>query len=285
MLAGSQVVASYEFEDGLNRINADPAQMEQVINNLIINSVQAMPSGGRITIRAKNLMAGPQTKFPMGEGHFVRIEISDEGVGIPEENLDKIFDPFYTTKERGTGLGLSTVRSIVRNHGGTVQVDSALGKGTTITLVLPAETRTEPVPAPAAPKNSEERHGRVLVMDDEESILEVLQIMLEDFGNSVTCVNTGEKAIAAYREAISSGRPFDLVIMDLTIKGGMGGKETIVELLAIDPEARVIVSSGYSNDPIMAHPKEYGFRDVLMKPFTIQELETKVSSVMGRRTE
>ncbi len=285
VLAGSPVVAVYEFEDGLSRINADPAQMEQVINNLIINSVQAMPGGGRITIRATNLRSGPQTRLPLGEGNHVQIDIMDEGVGIPQEHLDRIFDPFYTTKENGTGLGLSTVRSIVRNHGGTVQVDSVLGKGTTITLVLPAETSTGPVPAPAAPQNGQGRRGRILVMDDEESILEVLQIMLEDFGHSVTCVNTGEKAIAAYREGISSGHPFDLVIMDLTIKGGMGGKETIVEILAIDPEARVIVSSGYSNDPIMAHPKEYGFKDVLMKPFTIQELSAKVSSVMGRKNE
>jgi two-component system cell cycle sensor histidine kinase/response regulator CckA len=285
VLAGSKVVANYDIKDDLNKISADPAQMEQVINNLVINSMQAMSNGGQISVRAENVMIEDQTLFPIANGPYVKIDIADEGVGIPEEDLDRIFDPFYTTKETGTGLGLSTVRSIVRNHGGTVQVDSILGKGTTVTMVLPTANGYDQAPSSKTPAMDVTRHGRILVMDDEEPILEVLEIMLGDLGNEVTCVNNGEKAIAAYRDGLTTGRPFDLVIMDLTIKGGMGGKETIVEILALDPHARVIVSSGYSNDPIMAHPKEYGFRDVLMKPFTGQELAARVSSVMDQKKE
>jgi PAS domain S-box-containing protein len=280
VLAGSQLVPTVDIDSGLRMISADPIQIEQVINNLIINAMQAMPNGGNLSIRMKNLET--ESESGLGDNHpRVCIEIKDEGSGIPQEHLDKIFDPFFTTKATGTGLGLSTVRSIVRNHGGTVTVESMLGVGTKFTVVLPA-TEDNAEQSSQMHKVETAGHGRILVMDDEESILDVLQMMLENFGYKVEGVRTGEEAIKTYQERFSSGRPFNAVIMDLTIRGGMGGKEAIQGIRSIDPYAKVIVSSGYSNDPIMAHPQEYGFADVLQKPFTMQDLSAKIEAVLAK---
>jgi PAS domain S-box-containing protein len=281
VLAGSNVVAEYDIEGSLGKINADPIQIDQVINNLVINAVQSMAKGGRLYIKAMNLGSGKIDHPFLEPGPYIRIDIRDEGVGIPEKDMESIFDPFYTTKATGTGLGLSTVRSIIKNHGGIVLVASRLGIGTTFSVVLPSVSggssiRSHPKPIVEDIKH----HGRILVMDDEDPILEVLQIMLEGFGYEVVCARTGEETIVAYREALSKGQKFKTVIMDLTIRGGMGGKEAIKEILAMDPKARVIVSSGYSNDPIMANPREFGFWDVLSKPFTMQDLSLKVNSAM-----
>ena len=278
VLSGSNVVAEYEMDEKLGKINADPFQIDQVINNLVINAVQAMPDGGHLFVRARNIIA-EKADYPLLEpGPYVRIEIRDEGVGIPDENLERIFDPFYTTKEKGTGLGLATVRSIIKNHGGIVQVDSRAGIGTTFSLILPSVKDAGLSPSYPKPTMDDIKHqGRIMVMDDEDAILEVLKIMLESFGYEVVCATTGEEAIVAYRDALTNGLPFKTVLMDLTIRGGMGGKEAIKEILAMNPSARVIVSSGYSNDPIMANPTEFGFWDVLSKPYSMQDLSRKVA--------
>jgi PAS domain S-box-containing protein len=280
VLAGSKLVPTYVMDSGLYKISADPIQIEQVINNLIINARQAMPRGGSLLIRASNVTK--EAEHPGEDDRpYVRLEITDEGMGISPEHLDKIFDPFFTTKATGTGLGLSTVRSIIRNHGGTVTVDSRLGQGTTFSVLLPA-TQDDEKPSSQMKKIETARQGSVLVMDDEESILDVLEIMLDSFGYQVECVRTGEEAIKCYQEHLLTGQPFSAVIMDLTIRGGMGGKEAIHEIRSLDPAALVIVSSGYSNDPIMAHPQDYGFADVLQKPFTMQDLSVKMESVMAQ---
>jgi CheY-like chemotaxis protein len=285
MLAGSQVSAFYDIDDRLHKVSADPSQIEQVINNLVINAVQAMPHGGRIYIMAGNARIKKLDPDSFEDGPSVQIRIIDEGVGIPKENLDKIFDPFYTTKDYGSGLGLSTVNSIVKNHGGYIKVESEIGKGTTMCVILPALEEDRPSPRPMKLEMNVAQYGRILVMDDEEPVLDVMADMLDGFGYQADCVRCGEEAIASYREALSKGRPFDGMIMDLTIRGGMGGKEAIKEILALDPRAKVIVSSGYSNDPIMAHPQEYGFQDVLTKPFTMQDLSEKLSSVLKPKVE
>ncbi len=279
VLAGSQFVPVYDIDSGLHMISADPIQIEQVINNLVINAMQAMPRGGNLFIEMRNFDSDILHSEDGNRSHIV-IEIKDEGGGIHPDHMDKIFDPFFTTKATGTGLGLSTVRSIVRNHGGIVTVDSRVGAGTKFSIVLPA-TEDDAQPSIEILRVDMKRQGSILVMDDEESILDVLQTMLESFGYLVECAKTGEEAIKAYRRRLSEGRPFDAVIMDLTIRGGMGGKEAIHEIRSMDPDARVIVSSGYSNDPIMAHPREYGFADVLQKPFTMNDLSTKIDGVMA----
>ncbi len=280
VLTGSNVAAVYDIEDGLHCISADPGQVEQVINNLVVNALQAMPQGGHLSIGARNVMY--EVGAPPGiSGPCVRMDITDQGMGISQENINKIFDPFFTTKRTGSGLGLATVQSIIRNHGGQVLVDSTLGVGTTFSIILPAEVMERPASSSAKEVASPHHTGRVLVMDDEAPIREVLTVMLEEFGYRPTCVTCGEEAIPAYREAMSRGERFDIVIMDLTIPGGMGGKDAVKEVLAIDKDAKVIVSSGYSNDPIMAHPEEYGFTDVLPKPFNMEEFKIKLSTIMA----
>lgn len=212
----------------------------------------------------------------------MRLDIKDQGVGIPKAKLDRVFDPFFTTNETGTGLGLSTVQSIIRNHGGAILVDSKEGEGTTMSVILPVE-ESAPLTPPSQGQNVEERFsGRVLVMDDEEPILEMMGPLLESLGFEPTWARNGEEAIYAYRLAMGSGEPFIAVIMDLTVRGGMGGKEAVRGILAADPEAHVIVFSGYSNDPIMAHPQDYGFRDVLQKPFSMQDLSAKLLRLLAR---
>lgn len=285
VLAGSRISALYDIDEGLRKVSADPGQIEQVINNLVLNAVQAMPRGGRIYVMAGNVRAQELNPESLEEGPWVQLRITDEGVGIPKENLPRIFDPFFTTKDHGNGLGLSTANSIVKNHGGCIKVESEIGNGTTMIVSLPALEEGIILPTPMKQKVDVGRHGRILVMDDEEPILDVVADMLDGFGYHVTCVKCGEEAIVSYREALSSGRPFDGMIMDLTIRGGMGGKEAIREILSLDPGARVIVSSGYSNDPIMAHPQEYGFQDVLTKPFTMQDLSEKLTSVLKPEVE
>lgn len=280
-LAGSNVQAIFDLEGGVPSLFVDKTQLEQVLNNLVINAVQAMPQGGHIHITTRNLFVDKSFQLPIREGKCVRLDIRDEGSGIPENIKDHIFDPFFTTKKTGGGLGLYSVQSIVRHHGGTILVDSTPGKGTTMSVILPVVEGNVQEPLPSS--QSAERHfsGRIMVMDDEEFIRDMMASILEGLGFEPTCVVDGEEAISEYRAAMSTGRPFSAVIMDLTIRGGMGGKEAIQGILADDPGARVIVSSGYSDDPIMAHPNDYGFREVLPKPFTLQDLSTKLSDILS----
>ncbi|MRR33811.1 response regulator [bacterium] len=270
VLRGSNVRCEFSFPDDIRAVEADPGQMNQVINNLIINADQALPDGGIITVRAENVEIGPEVLPTLPAGNYVRISVQDHGCGIPESNLDKIFDPYFTTKPTGNGLGLATVYSIIRKHAGLITVDSSVGQGTTFSIYLPASDR-EPAVADLRNSSPDKGAGRILVMDDEEIIREVACEILEHLGYETASCGNGEQAVRLYQQSLAK-EPFAAVLMDLTIPGGMGGKETMKRLREIDPDVKGIVSSGYSNDPILAHYREYGFRGVALKPYDIDEL-------------
>jgi CheY-like chemotaxis protein len=254
--------------------------MAQVINNLIINADQAMPEGGTITITGENMVLGPSEVLPLKEGNYVRITVQDRGIGIPKEYLSKIFDPYFTTKQKGSGLGLAITYSIIQKHDGFISVDSEVGAGTTFRIFLPAasERRTASRPREATLVVGT---GRILVMDDEEDVRKTTGDILTRLGYSVAFAEDGAQAIDLYRRAREEGAPFDLAIMDLTVPGGMGGKDAVKKLLEIDPRAKVVVSSGYSKDPVMAEYSSYGFKGVVSKPFRVKELSETIHRIMN----
>jgi len=278
---GSPVRTEFSIADDLWVVDIDEGQMSQVIHNLVINAVQAMPGGGTIQIGAENVVLEEEALVPpLSPGRYVHISVADEGIGIPEEYLSKIFDPYFTTKQQGSGLGLATSYAIVQKHEGLITVESKLGVGTTFHITLPAsqkEAQGKLSVGEAIPSGQ----GRVLVMDDEEIVRAVAGDMLKHLGYVAESARDGDEALAMYRRAQDAGRPYDAVIMDLTIPGGMGGKEAIRRLLGIDPGAKVIVSSGYSNDPVMANFTEYGFRGVVSKPYRLKELGATLRDVIG----
>jgi PAS domain S-box-containing protein len=270
-IRGSNVRCDFHFSQDLLPVDVDEGQMGQVFNNLVINACQAMPEGGTISIEAHNADAGPEEGVPLHEGRYVRITISDQGTGIPEEHLQRIFDPYFTTKQLGSGLGLSIVHSVVRNHSGTITVKSRPGAGTTFIIYLPASTKQAVEKVPEG-RDDIAGKGRVLLMDDEEMVRQVTGEMLKTMGYEVEYASDGAEAIGMYEAAMASSRPFDAVIMDLTVPGGMGGKEAIKRLCETDPNVKAVVSSGYSRDPVMANYREYGFSEVIAKPFNSGEL-------------
>ena len=272
-LRGANVKCDFDLSGDLWAVEVDEGQMSQVVNNLIINAGHAMPDGGIITVRAENVMIGCDTTLPLQKGRYIWISIQDKGIGIPEEHLPKIFDPYFTTKEKGSGLGLATVYSIIQNHDGYIGVESTVGDGTVFHLYLPANgtgVLTESVVEDERKPRS--GSGRILVMDDDEAIRELACEILDNLGYQAEVCSDGMDAIRLYREALESGNPYTAVIMDLTVPGGVGGKETMMKLLDIDSAVKGIVSSGYSNDPILAHYREYGFSGVVTKPYKVNEL-------------
>ncbi len=278
VLSGSKVRAVFDFAEALQTIEGDEGQISQVITNLMINAAQAMPAGGTVTVTARN--------ETLPSGQFVRLSFADEGGGIPAEDLPRIYDPYFTTKPAGTGLGLASARSIINRHGGTIQVDSTGSSGTTFSLFLPSTGLADTSLRPAGLTKGKETHqgGTVLVMDDEKSICDMTAAMLVYLGyQAVTCTE-GAAAVAAYQEALMHGKAFVAVIMDLTIPAGLGGKEAAQKILALDPAAKLIVSSGYSNDPILADFPNYGFRAAIAKPFTLSEF-SRVLAVNGQQTQ
>lgn len=278
-LRGSNVRCDLSVHDDLWPVEVDEGQMYQVINNLFINAVQAMPGGGTINVRTENVVIRQKDALPLKDGKYVKISIKDQGVGIPKEHLQRIFDPFFTTKQSGSGLGLATTYSIVRKHDGYITVESELGVGTTFHIYLPAAANEIEIKT-ALEDRPVVGYGRVLIMDDEEVLRESTGDLLEHIGYDVETVADGAEAINMYRKAREAGAPFDVVIMDLTIPGGMGGKDAIKRLLEIDPDVKAIVSSGYSNDPVMAAFREYGFSGVVSKPYKIEELGDVLQKVM-----
>ena len=264
-LHGSNVRGEFALAEDLWPVEADEGQLSQVIQNLVLNAVQAMPEGGTVTISAENATT------PQEGMRFVKISVADTGAGISEHHLQRIFDPYFTTKQQGSGLGLATCFSIIRKHGGKIRATSVLGKGSTFHISLPASEQ-ESVSKPLSRKAPSHGSGRVLIMDDEEDIRELTQAILEELGYTVESVENGTGAVDLYRKRKEEGTPFSAVILDLTIPGGVGGKETIEQLLRIDPDIKAIVSSGYSTDPIMANYRDYGFRAVLVKPYRPQDI-------------
>jgi signal transduction histidine kinase/CheY-like chemotaxis protein len=282
VLSGSNVSCKLSIADYLHTVDIDEGQISQVISNLVINAKQAMPEGGAVFISAANTTVGPEdTQYDtlLEQGKYVSISVEDHGEGIPKDDLDKIFDPYFTTKKMGSGLGLATSYSIIKKHGGLITVKSEQGLGTAFFIHLPASVGT--------PDSNEEKKnallkgkGRILLMDDDEMVLEVAEEMLKYLGYMVTFAMNGEEAVSIYKAAKYSMQPFDAVIMDLTVPAGMGGKEAIKKLLEIDPDVKAIVSSGYANEPIMAEYAQYGFKGVLDKPYTFSAFSEALNRII-----
>ena len=228
-----------------------------------------------------DLPAGDHPLLPEG-GKFVGIAVGDSGTGISGKHLSRIFEPYYTTKPKGSGLGLATSFSIVRNHGGMIDVKSEAGKGSTFSIYLPAREDGEALPGePRSGSAAPGRKGRILVMDDEEQVRDVAMGLIDALGHKVECAENGEVAIEKFRQARRSGTPFDIVILDLTIRGGMGGEVAIGKLREIDPEVAAIVSTGYSDNPVVSEYRSYGFSTYLNKPYTIRSLKERLDSLLG----
>jgi PAS domain S-box-containing protein len=280
-LRGSNVRCEVSIPDDLWSVEVDESQMSQVISNLVINADEAMPAGGRIRVSARNLPNGAALPPSLPAGRYIEVAVEDEGIGIAPEHLARVFDPYFTTKKKGSGLGLAICFGILQKHEGLITVDSELGKGSTFRIHLPASTK-----APT-PRVDDEPHplsgrGRALVMDDDPSIRDVSSMMLSRLGYEVQTAADGAEAVEAYLRAMESGRPFTFAIMDLTVPGGMGGLEAARAVLAIDPDARLIVSSGYSNDPIMSEYRDHGFRGVIPKPYEPALLGRTVQDALSK---
>ncbi|MBI4962996.1 MAG: response regulator [Desulfomonile tiedjei] len=276
-LPGSNVRLEFAVPEDLWPVEVDEGQIAQVMNNLVINADQAMPDGGLVRISAENIVVGPQHGLALSDGKHVKISIADIGMGIPPEHIHRIFDPYFTTKQKGSGLGLAVSYSIVQAHGGLITVESKLSAGTTFHVFLPAKEQKTAEQQRVEPIKFEAR-GRVLIVDDEDMVRTVAQEMLQHIGYEVEGARDGREAIILYRKSIEDSKPFSAVVMDLTIPGGMGGKETIKELIKIDPAVKAIVSSGYANDPIMGQFQSYGFQGVVCKPYDVDDL----AAVLGR---
>jgi len=279
-LAGSTITCEFDLAPDLSPCDLDENQMAQVVSNLVLNAKQAMPGGGLLRVSARNveLRAGERPALPAGE--FVEICFQDSGVGMPPELLPRIFDPFFSTKQQGSGLGLATVHSIIHKHEGTIDAESAPGKGSLFRILLPASEHTL---IQLAGDTSVQAHatGRILLMDDEEFVRSLAAETLGNFGYETALAREGREAIELYARARREGRPFSLVILDLTVPGGMGGLETAQQLMNIDPEAKLVVSSGYSNDPVMCDPGAYGFKARINKPYLRNELADTVARCLA----
>jgi PAS domain S-box-containing protein len=281
-LRGSNVSCTFRIASDLSAVHADGAQLLQVFTNVLINAQQAMPQGGAIEIRAENRVE-PDSRYEYAlrveAGPYIRVSIIDKGIGIPKESLGSIFDPYFSTKQKGSGLGLATSHSIIKNHGGYVSVESKLGEGTTVSVSLPASLGREVQDAPESVGLGEAGRGRILVMDDEASIRTLTVNMLQFLGYDAEVVNDGTAAIQRYRRALAQGRKFDAVILDLVVPGHMGAKEAMEHLEHIDPAVKAIVVSGYAQDLVMTQFRDLGFTAALAKPFTLEELSRTLDTV------
>jgi PAS domain S-box-containing protein len=281
VLHGGNVSCTYQLPDNLWYAVVDRGQISQVIQNIVLNARHAMPKGGNIAIVCQNVLPEEETFSLLdAKNIYVKISIKDTGVGIPADMLEKIFDPYFSTKQEGSGLGLAITHSIINKHHGHILVNSKQGKGTEFIIYLPAASQTthsrniqKKVTVSTSPQ-------RILVMDDDQAVRMVLEKMLHILGHVVILTGDGREAINIYQERLDTAEPIDLVIVDLTIPGGLGGKETMVQLLQINPAIRVIVSSGYSNNPVMASFKEYGFRAAVNKPYVLQELQAAIETAL-----
>jgi two-component system, cell cycle sensor histidine kinase and response regulator CckA len=278
-LRGSNLLGKIQFEPHLPHIMADPGQIAQVIDNLVINAREACPQGGLLIVRGRqcHLTADANPNLPPGD--YLEIEIADQGNGIPAQIVHKIFDPYFTTKKTGNGIGLTTCYSIIRKHGGDITVRSILGEGSTFTLYIPIVSAEEKALAQPEIK-SEKRSGRILIIDDDELIRSTLCQLLKVFNHQAHAVESGEKGLVDYDRALEAGRPYDVVLLDGTIPGCLGGEAAFQALREIDPKVRVVLSTGYSNTGSATHWKEIGFCGILPKPFSAQQLDDLLQEIL-----
>ncbi|MBI3593598.1 MAG: response regulator [Nitrospirae bacterium] len=280
-LTGTRIVTRFSIDKNLWTVEIDDGQIHQVIQNLVINALQAMPQGGTLQVSGKNIqvMKDRDETKALKEGKYVRISFKDSGIGIKKSHLSKIFDPYFTTKLKGSGLGLWISYSVIRRHTGLITVESSPGKGTTFHIYLPASTKK-----PLAKKEIEELKkgkGRILVIDDEESVLDVAGEMIRNLKYSADRAITGTEGLQKYVEAREGGEPFDLVMTDLTLPGGLSGLEILKQLKGLNPNVKVIVSSGYSNDPVIEGFQQFGFDGYIAKPYRIYELSRTLDLVLN----
>jgi PAS domain S-box-containing protein len=277
---GTGVEWTVDVAPGLRAVAVDPGQIGRVVQNLCLNAVQATQGRGRLSVHARMVQLEEGARPPLGAGSYVEVTLQDDGPGIPPEQLQRIFEPYFTTRADGSGLGLAVTFSILRRHEGYIEANSAVGQGATFRFWLPA---TDLLPAaPSLPPPPIARGGgRLLLLEDDAPVREMLEEVLGSLGYTVTAVAEGSLAVLAFREALEQSRPFHAVMLDLTVPGGLGGREVIGSLQALDPGVRAIVTSGYSNDPILAHPERYGFLAALLKPCTVRTVASTVARVMA----
>ena len=280
-LSGSSISCHFDIPNDLWPLDADTSQLRQVIQNMTINARQAMPQGGHFSIRVENTALPTSSTLPsptLATGNYIKISFEDQGTGIKDQELPNIFDPYFTTKPGASGLGLATAHSIIQQHLGHISVHSTIGKGTTFTVYLPSSYSSVRLDRQTIPKG----RGRILVMDDEQSIRRMVEDALTQFGYEVTAAEDGQTAIDLFSAALTSGKTFDAILLDLTIPGGMGGKEAIQHLRRLDPHVKAVVTSGYSDDPIMSDFQAYGFQDILIKPYKISDLAKTLESLCAQ---
>ena len=279
-LRGSSLKCDFYIQKDLKNVNVDSSQINQVLNNLVINAMQAMPDGGKIEVGAENIVLNRDEIVDLDKGEYVKVYVKDFGTGIKKENLTKIFDPYFTTKDKGSGLGLATSYSIIKKHDGYMGVESQEGAGTNFYFYLPAfgEGITRSVDDMTEEIKGK---GKVLVMDDEELIRRIVEKQLNRIGYDVFTASDGLEAAEIYSDAMTKNQPFDIVIVDLTVPGGVGGKELVEKLVEIDPSVKAIVASGYSEDPVMAEYEKYHFKGCVKKPFNMKELAEAIEAVLS----
>jgi PAS domain S-box-containing protein len=281
VLRGSNVSCHYNFPDNLWLADFDKGQISQVVQNIILNASNAMPEGGTIEVSCENVLSSEvQEAVLRKDTKYVKMTFKDKGIGISADNIERIFDPYYTTKQHGSGLGLAITHSIVKKHDGQINVESQIGTGTTFRIYLPASEEHLKSDSFLAAADSQPKKARIMIMDDEEQIRKISQAMIQSMGHDAILAKDGSEAAHLFEQMINNESSVDLIIMDLTIPGGMGGKEAVKNILSLDPNAKVVVSSGYSNAPIMSAPQEYGFFGTLVKPYRRKDLEKVIREVL-----
>ena len=279
VLRGSNVKCVFDLAEDLWPVEVDEGQIIQVIHNLVINADHALPEGGTITIHAENVNISSRDHLPVKDGDYVVVSVEDYGSGISKKHLDRVFDPYFSTKHKGHGLGLTTAYSIIKNHAGLLVVESELGKGTVFRFYLPASENKNARQA-AVRQDIHPGKGAILLMDDEKDVRETVKEMLKHLGYEVRTAEDGRQALDMYTKAQAAKNPFGAVILDLTVPGGLGGRETMEKLYKMDPSVKAIVSSGYANDPIMANYQQYGFAGVVPKPYKIEDVSKALQGLL-----